>query len=93
MTKFDHLDKWMMQIFPKSKPWDPSNLENQDNNITDEISKSRLIGIGLLITTILFVTTFCQVVQIMIQTQNPKSLEPILKGETNPFCKYIFAQN
>ena len=86
-TKFDLLHKVAVNMFPKSNIVKHLSIENEDDNIPKEKSELRIIVIFLFITSVLCLVTPWQVVLILIKTQNPIFMEPIMLKEDRPFCK------
>ena len=78
----DLFEKWMVQIFPRSKInfWKVS----EDDNISNEATYARLITILLFITVVSCFITFGQLIWISRPLIVP---QPFIPKINDPFCK------
>ena len=81
----DLFEKWMVQIFPRSKInfWKVS----EDDNISNEATYARLIIILIFITVVLCFITFGQLIWILVLSRDPIVVQPFIPKGNNPFCK------
>ena len=80
----DEIEEFLVKIFPKLKS-QSSNSTYEEDNISVEESKKRLIIIWIFITTILCLIPFGQLFQILRSLKNPDIVETVRLENINEF--------
>ena len=84
VKNLDEIEEFLVKIFPKLKS-QSSNSTYEEDNISVEESKKRLIIIWIFITTILCLIPFGQLFQILRSLKNPDIVETVRLENINEF--------
>ena len=84
VKNLDEIEEFLVKIFPKLKS-QSSNSTYEEDNISVEESKKRLIIIWIFITAILCLIPFGQLFQILRRLKNPDIVETVRLENINEF--------